>query len=59
MTYKLAGMVCAASTPNVSNNPPGLLTYKNDSYGVNIQYPVTGVRVLERGMIIVVIQGPT
>jgi len=38
-TYKLAGTVFAASTSNVSSNPPGLLTYKNDSYGVNIQYP--------------------
>jgi len=36
-TYKLAGTVFAAS--NVSSNPPGLLAYKNDSYGVNIQYP--------------------
>jgi hypothetical protein len=38
-TYKLDGTVFAASTSNVSSNPPGLLTYKNDSYGVNIQYP--------------------
>lgn len=38
-TYKLAGTVFAASTSNVSSNRPGLITYKNDSYGVNIQYP--------------------
>jgi hypothetical protein len=39
LTYKFAGSVFAASTPNVSGNPSGFFTYKNDSYGINIQYP--------------------
>jgi len=39
LNYKLSGIVFAASAPNVSSNTTGFLTYKNDSYGVNIQYP--------------------
>lgn len=39
LSSKLVGKVFAASTPDVSSNSPGLLTYKNDTYGVSLQYP--------------------